>query len=278
MEAKNLQLSVAPAESPFHAMIPRNLSPVPQAELDTCANPGCMDGWTYDQNGAAHVCPVCKAKGDAERLAAQYERAGVDGTLFHREWAEMHLEHESWQLAQAYGESIGTVLEECINLVLVGGVGRGKTQAGVLLAKDALQAGRSALVVTWADWVDEVMADYSRKARTQAEHIEDLVAPDLLVLDDVGAAATQTGELERKLFTRVIDGRYKRRKPTVMTSNLTPADLRTALGLRAFDRIQHACDWLMFNGPAYRAEIERSRVADTISRIRGRLGKAAASD
>ena len=264
--APNLHLPV----SPFHDLIPAGL-PV---ELPTpaCGNADCQDGWLMNAQRQAYRCPACEAHAAAERLAAQYERAGVEGTLFHQEWADMQLEHESWRLAQAFGRNMATVIAEGINLVLVGEVGRGKTQAGVLLAKDALHTGHSALVVTWADWVDEVMSDYSRRSRTQAEHIEDLVAPDLLVLDDVGAAATQTGELERKLFTRVIDGRYRRRRPTVMTSNLTSRQLQDAMGVRAFDRIQHACEWIVFDGPAYRPEVERGRVAGTITRIRGEAG------
>ncbi|MFC6617972.1 ATP-binding protein [Deinococcus radiophilus] len=266
--APNLQL--ATPVSPFHALIPTDLAPVDLPET-ACGTIGCLDGWLVTDRGMLR-CPACEAQAQTERLAAQYEQAGVEGTLFHQEWADMQLEHGSWRLARAFGESIGDVLADAINLVLVGEVGRGKTQAGVLLAKDALQAGHSALVVTWADWVDDVMSDYSRRSRTQAEHIEDLVAPDLLVLDDVGAAATQTGELERKLFTRVIDGRYRRRRATVMTSNLTSRQLQDAMGVRAFDRIQHACEWIIFDGPTYRAEVERSRVADTIARIRGEAG------
>jgi len=32
------------------------------------------------------------------------------------------------------------------------------------------------------------------------------------------------------------------------------------MGDRAFDRIAHACEWIVFDGPAYRAEVERSPV------------------
>lgn len=252
----------------FLALIPPMPAEFAPEPVSACGTSGCADGWLYDAAGKSRRCPACEARAKAERLTLQYERAGVDGTLFHREWSEMHLEHESWQVAQAYGANIETVLGECINLILHGEVGRGKTQAGVLLAKDTLKAGSSALVVTWADWVDEVMADYSRKARTQAEHIADLATPDLLVLDDAGAAATRDGDVERKLFTRVIDARYKRKKPTVLTTNLAPSALLHALGERAFDRIQHACDWIMFDGPSYRAATESKRVTDSISRIR----------
>ena len=99
-----------------------------------------------------------------------------------------------------------------------------------------------------------------------------LPEPDLLVLDDVGAAASREGDQERKLFTRVISARYNHRKPTVITANLTRQQLEAAMGDRAFDRIQHACEWIVFDGPAYRAEVEQARVKSTLERIRKAAG------
>ena len=155
--------------------------------------------------------------------------------------------------------------------------GRGKTQAGVLLAKDVIDAAHSALVVSWAEWVDEVQSDYTRRACTQAEHVATLAVatlagPDLLGLDDVGAGGSNEGKIERKLFTRVIGARDNARKPTVITANLSKKELEAAMGDRAFDRIQHACEWVVFDGPEYRAEVESTRVQGTLARIRQAAG------
>ena len=261
-----------PARIDFHAMIPRSLPDAAAPAAGPCGSPTCQDGWTYSEASGAQRCPLCAAQNRTAQLAAQYARAGVEGTLYHLNWQDVRLEHDSWRLAQALGENIRDVLAECINVAMVGLKGRGKTQAGVLLAKDAIEAGRSALVVDWAQFVDEVMSDYTRKAKTQAEHVATLAAPDLLVLDDVGAAASREGDQERKLFTRVISARYNHRKPTVITANLTRQQLEAAMGDRAFDRIQHACEWIVFDGPAYRAEVEQARVKSTLERIRKAAG------
>lgn len=256
----------------FHALIPADLPAAPAARpAGACGSPACEDGWVHTPNGMAR-CPKCQAAGGAQRLALQYARAGVEGTLYNLTWADMRLHHESWKLAHALAQSIGDVVRECINAVLVGPPGRGKTQAGVLLVKSAIEAGHSGLVVSWAEWVDEVQSDYTRRARTQAEHVADLVRPDLLVLDDVGAAQSREGDVERKLFTRVIGARYNARKPTIITANLTRSELEAAMGLRAFDRIQHACEWVVFNGPSERAEVERTRAQTTLDRIRKAAG------
>ena len=254
----------------FLELIPPGL-PTATASTGPCGSVSCEDGWIWAPGGAAR-CPICQAASSARRLALQYACAGVEGTLYDLEWADMRLRHESWRLAKALGENIAAIVEECINVVMIGPKGRGKTQAGVLLAKDATMAGYAALVVNWAQWVDQVQSDYTRRARTQAEHVADVVRPRLLVLDEVGGAASREGEIERKLFTRVIGARYNARRPTVMTANLKRAELEAALGEWAFDRIQHACQWMVFDGPSERAEVEASRVQETLERIRKAAG------
>ena len=255
----------------FHAMIPRSLPGRPAPPPGPCGSPECEDGWRETLAGSRR-CPACAAQARTAKLADQYARAGVEGTLYHLTWDDVKVEHGSWRLARALGQHIGDVLGECLNVAMVGLKGRGKTQAGVLLAKDAIEAGHSALVVSWAEWVDEVQSDYTRRSRTQAEHVADLARPELLVLDDVGAAASKEGDLERKLFTRVIGARYNARRPTVVTANLSRRELEAAMGDRAFDRIQHACEWVVFDGPAYRAEVEAARVSGALARIRQAAG------
>lgn len=104
------------------------------------------------------------------------------------------------------------------------------------------------------------------------EHVATLAWPALLVLDDVGVGGSKEGEIERKLFTRVIGTRYNARKSMVITANLSTKELETAMGDRAFDRIQHACEWVVFDGPQYRAEVKSARVQGTLGRIRQAAG------
>lgn len=269
--AEALSEALSPAEK-FRAMIPRPAADQPAlTPASECGNPECLDGWVASASGFVR-CPRCEAKARTQRLAEQYARAGVEGTLYHLSWDDMRVEHESWRLARALGRNIHAVLRDCVSVAMVGEKGRGKTQAGVLLAGDAIEAGYSAFVADWAEWVDTVQSDYTRRVKTQAEHVAALTTPDLLVLDDVGAAASSAGDLERKLFTRVIGARYNRRKPTVITANLSRSELQQAMGERAFDRIEHACQWIVFNGPSERAEVERARVQGTLERIRREAG------
>lgn len=271
-DALNAVTAPASPVGKFLAMIPRQPEVTPvAAPASACGDPECFDGWIESPEGARR-CPRCAAQAQTQKLTEQYARAGVEGSLYHLTWEDVRLRHESWRLVRALGQNICDVMRDCLSVAMVGERGRGKTQAGVLLAKDAIEAGYSALVTDWAEWVDEVQSDYTRRVKTQAEHVTALTTPDLLVLDDVGAAASAAGDLERKLFTRVIGARYNRRKPTIITANLSKSELQAAMGERAFDRIEHACAWVVFNGPSERAEVERSRVESTLERIRREAG------
>jgi DNA replication protein DnaC len=75
----------------------------------------------------------------------------------------------------------------------------------------------------------------------------------LLVIDEVGIARGTDHELET-LF-QIIDKRYALELPTVLLSNLKPAELKPVLGDRSFDRLregakQLVCDWASHRGNA----------------------------
>ena len=71
---------------------------------------------------------------------------------------------------------------------------------------------------------------------TEAEAIERLPEPDLLVLDEVGV---QFGsETEKMYLFEIINGRYEQLRPTIIISNLAKAALREYLGEREVDRLR----------------------------------------
>jgi DNA replication protein DnaC len=122
---------------------------------------------------------------------------------------------------------------EC--LTLLGATGTGKTHLGCALVRAVLAAGGNPLYTTAADFVGAVQGSYGGEGRT-AQVLASFVAPDLLVLDEVGR--TRDSEDASMLLSDLIDRRYREGKPTVVLSNLTPDDLRDALGVAAVDRLR----------------------------------------
>jgi len=104
-------------------------------------------------------------------------------------------------------------------LVLVGEYGCGKTHLAVAIAKVVLEQGKSVLVQTVPDLLDNLRTSFDPKAETISFNtlFEDMKTADLLVLDDYGAENTTPWAVE-KLF-QILNYRYSAALPTVITTN-----------------------------------------------------------
>ncbi|CAM4425720.1 hypothetical protein DEMA109039_19065 [Deinococcus marmoris] len=80
--------------------------------------------------------------------------------------------------------------------------------------------------------------DRSGNALKESKALKRLSTPDLLVIDDLGAGETDSASVERRLLFLALDQRQMHRKPTVITSNLSPAELAAIFGGRIMARLQ----------------------------------------
>lgn len=69
----------------------------------------------------------------------------------------------------------------------------------------------------------------------------------MLLLDDLGAA--KTSEWTAELTYRLINHRYEHLRPTLITTNLPTADLRTTLGDRIASRLAEMTQRVILTGP-----------------------------
>lgn len=220
-------------------------------------------------------CPECikaaeaDAKAKAEkrereqeqrRWEARLERSCIPERFLDRTLKNYEAKTEGQQQALAfatdYADNFDRALETGRCALFVGLPGTGKTHlaAGIglrLMKRD----NRRVLFTTVMRAVRSIKETWTRGSElTESEAIEKLVAPDLLILDEVGV---QFGsETEKLMLFDVLNERYERRRPTLLISNLDLDGVRAYLGERIFDRLREdggeavAFDWASHRGQA----------------------------
>ena len=138
------------------------------------------------------------------------------------------------------------------SMVLAGKPGTGKTHIACGIANALINEGRPVLFMTVLQALRHIKETYRKDSvRTEEKAIAELLEPDLLILDEVGA---QLGsEHEKMLMFEIINERYQNCRSTILISNLTGDELTDFMGDRVMDRFREngavvAFDWASHRG------------------------------
>lgn len=115
------------------------------------------------------------------------------------------------------------------NLVILGPVGTGKTWAAVAAVRPHFFTSRSVRFTPVGEMLDAL-----RPGGPESE-FRRLIGVGCLIIDDVGSEKGSEWTAER-LFM-VVNRRWLDRKSTITTSNLSPDELREAVGERTYSRL-----------------------------------------
>lgn len=152
-------------------------------------------------------------------------------------------------------------LPQGISCLITGGVGTGKTGLALCVANSIVRDGLSAVYMRAYGAVVHQRDTWGRRGITQRQALDNLLAPDLLVLDDVGTGLNGAGELA--MLFEVVDERYMHQKPTMLISNLPLPALREFLGQRIVDRFKDDGSFtLAFDWPSLRGVAEKTPAFD----------------
>ena len=119
-------------------------------------------------------------------------------------------------------------------LLLMGGFGCGKTHLAAAIATQVVSHGVETLFLTVPDLLDWLRFTFTSKETTYENRFEEIRNIRFLVLDDFGTQ-NATDWAREKLF-QIINYRYIHQLPTVITTNLSMAQIEDRISSRLQDR------------------------------------------
>lgn len=205
------------------------------------------------------ACPECERIAKAEReaeeqaTAVREKRAAMARKLgsalipkrfadknFTGYQAENEGQHRALRIATRYAERFAEIAPTGRCLLLLGKPGTGKTHLAVSIANEVMRTTNATAVYrTVGSVLQAIRATYDRSNdQTEAQILAGLIAPSLLVLDEIGVSKEVPSDFELTTLFAIINGRYEELRPTIIVSNLEAEQLPPAIGERCMDRLR----------------------------------------
>lgn len=162
--------------------------------------------------------------------------------------------------AKKFAANFPKAMELGANFVFCGKPGTGKTHLACAIGNHVIGShGNTVLFATVFEVVQRVKSTYgSGSDLTERAVMQAFVAPDLLILDEVGV---QFGtDFEKVIITDIINRRYNDMRPTIILSNLDKDALTEYLGDRVMDRMYEGGGGVIpFGWASYRSSVAHDR-------------------
>lgn len=207
-------------------------------------------------------CPICADEQEQrdikqarrEAMRQRFASCGVPERFMDKKYSDFNAGNDPkkthvCEAVKAYAESFDKRLSEGDSLIVIGGLGTGKTHLISCLVKQLVYGGYAVEMDTLANIIRKIRATWSDKHSREETLFKRYEAMDLLVIDEVGIG--KGSEDERNIAYEVIGRRYNAVKPTLVISNCNTADMADYIGERCVDRLLEkgkvlALDWASY--------------------------------
>lgn len=227
--------------------------------------PDCHDtGYVTGSDGLSQKCRCFSF----QELSIRYAQSNIQDMIQRENFSTLSYEFYQGDDLQHFKAAVNlsknfvkNFKEDYRNLFFYGTVGTGKSFLSGCIARELLQKGFSVIYFSSSvlfDKLAQCIFDIKSKEELQV-FCDDLYGCDLLIIDDLGTEITNNF-VTSQLFT-CLNERQLRRKPAVISTNLSLEELRDRYSDRIFSRITSNYSLCKLTGPDIR--IYRKRLANT---------------
>jgi DNA replication protein DnaC len=157
---------------------------------------------------------------------------------------------------RAFVRGVDANLDTGRGLWLFGDVGTGKTTLAMVVAKAALEAGRSVAIYSLPRLLNEIRRTYDEASESSYVQLLDRLADvDLLHVDDLGAEKSSAWVLEQ--LYAIVNARYEAERSMVITTNLDRDALVDQITERTVSRLEEMCEVIPVYGADHRQVVGR---------------------
>ena len=181
-----------------------------------------------------------------ERIRRRREQGLQDRHLYNYTFANDNGQNPLMEKARAYVDGWDKAYTSNTGLLLFGDVGTGKSFFAGCIANALLDRDVSVMMTNFPTILSRLTGMFPEE---RIDYIDSIGRYDLLILDDLGVERTTSYAMEQMF--QVVDRRYRRCKPLIVTTNLSLEQMKNAPDVehsRIYGRNLEYCAPILFSG------------------------------
>lgn len=128
-----------------------------------------------------------------------------------------------------------TYSDNAKSLFLFGGTGLGKTHLSLAIAGEVVEKGVAVLYGSAQNFLRIIEDEHFGRVSKDSDTLDELLGAQLLIIDDLGVEFNS--EFNVSTIYNIIDTRFNLGKPTIVNTNLSPAELERRYSARIVSRL-----------------------------------------
>ena len=191
-------------------------------------------------------------KKDMERVARLKKASLMDEKLREASFDSFQVTKynaRNLKLCRRYAEAFDEMVSKNQGLIFWGSVGTGKSFAAACIANHLLNRGVPVMMTSLVKLLELIQGGEEK----ESDIIARMNSAKLVIFDDLGAERNTDYALEK--IYNIIDSRYRRKLPMLLTTNLTIDEMKDEEDRRysrIYDRIFETCYSMQFTGPSWK--------------------------